>query len=115
MAKLIRRLQRTNKDQYLLTTPKHLVDLLNWHDKAEIEFGFTDGRITLKARKPGFKKGKLSRRLQMTNKNQYLLTIPKHLVDLLNWQQKSSIEFGFSDGKITLKARKPEKKKEVIE
>lgn len=115
MAKLIRRLQRTNKDQYLLTIPKHLVDLLNWQDKAEIEFGFTDGRITLKTRKPGLKKGKLTRRLQKTNKDQYLLTIPKHLVDLLNWQQKSSIEFGFTDGKITLKVRKPEKKKEVVE
>ena len=57
---------------------------------------------------------KLIRRLQRTNKDQYLLTTPKHLVDLLNWQQKSSIEFGFSDGKITLKARKIEKMKKEI-
>jgi len=46
---------------------------------------------------------KLSRRLQKTNKDQYILTIPKQLVDLLGWKEKNRIEFGFEDGKITLR------------
>ena len=56
MAKLSRRLQKTNKDQYILTIPKHLVDLLEWHDKDKIEFGFEDGKITLRKKKRGGRK-----------------------------------------------------------
>lgn len=33
-----RRLQRTNKDQYLLTIPKSLVEILKLKEKDEIEF-----------------------------------------------------------------------------
>lgn len=44
---LSRRLQRTNKGQYLLTVPKQVVDLLGLHDKQEILFGFEKGRIVL--------------------------------------------------------------------
>ena len=47
MARLRRRLQKTNKDQYLLTIPKHLVDLLDWRVKDKIVFGFEEGKLTL--------------------------------------------------------------------
>lgn len=45
--KLNRRLQKTNKDQYILTIPKTLVQLLEWKDKDDIEFGFEHGKITI--------------------------------------------------------------------
>ena len=45
---LSRKLQRTNKDQYILTIPKSIVQLLNWKEQDEIEFGFEEGNITLK-------------------------------------------------------------------
>ncbi|MEK6849654.1 MAG: AbrB/MazE/SpoVT family DNA-binding domain-containing protein [Nanoarchaeota archaeon] len=45
-----RRLQKTNKDQYLLTIPKTLIDLLNWKDKDDIEFSLDKGSITIKRR-----------------------------------------------------------------
>ena len=49
MAKgITRRLQRTPKDQYLLTIPKTLVKILEWNDKDEIDFGFEQGKLTLK-------------------------------------------------------------------
>jgi bifunctional DNA-binding transcriptional regulator/antitoxin component of YhaV-PrlF toxin-antitoxin module len=44
---LIRKLQKTNKDQYTLTIPKNIVQLLNWKDKDEIEFGMEKGKITI--------------------------------------------------------------------
>ncbi len=45
--KLTRKLQKTNKDQFILTIPKSLVQILNWKDKEEIEFGFERGKITI--------------------------------------------------------------------
>lgn len=45
----------------------------------------------------------LTRKLQKTKKEQYTLTIPKHLVQLLGWDEKSIIEFGFDQGKLTIK------------
>ncbi len=48
MESLRRNLQRTNKDQYILTIPKHLVQLLNWQDKSIIEFGFYKDKLTIK-------------------------------------------------------------------
>jgi len=53
--KLARKLQKTNKDQYTLTIPKTLVQLLKWKDKDEIEFGFEKGKITITKEK-GVKK-----------------------------------------------------------
>ena len=47
MAKLSRKLQKTNKDQYILTIPKQLVDLLGWKNKDKVEFGFENGKIVL--------------------------------------------------------------------
>lgn len=44
----------------------------------------------------------LTRKLQKTNRDQYTLTIPKSLIDLLKWNEQSIIEFGFDKGKITL-------------
>lgn len=44
---LIRKLQKTNKEQYILTIPKNIVQLLNWRDKDEIEFGFERGKLTI--------------------------------------------------------------------
>lgn len=45
--RITRRLQKTPKDQYTVTIPKTLVQILGWEDKDEIEFGFEDGKITL--------------------------------------------------------------------
>ena len=45
---ITRKLQRTPKDQYILTIPKTLVQILGWNEKDEIEFGFKDGKLTLK-------------------------------------------------------------------
>ncbi len=57
---LTRKLQRTKKDQYTLTIPKALVELLNLKEQDEIEFNLVDGNITLKksARKRGEKDAK---------------------------------------------------------
>ncbi|MBD3362006.1 hypothetical protein GF358_04425 [Candidatus Woesearchaeota archaeon] len=53
--KITRKLQKTSKDQYILTIPKTLVHLLNWKDKDEIEFGFQKGKITITKGKRGEK------------------------------------------------------------
>ncbi len=45
---ITRKLQRTPKDQYTLTIPKTLVKLLDWNNKDEIDFGFENGKLTLK-------------------------------------------------------------------
>lgn len=44
---LKRRLQKTNKDQYILTIPKALVDILDWKDKDEIKFSLEKGSIKI--------------------------------------------------------------------
>ncbi|MBI2564682.1 AbrB/MazE/SpoVT family DNA-binding domain-containing protein [Candidatus Woesearchaeota archaeon] len=44
---LKRKLQKTNKDQYILTIPKALVEVLNWKDKEVIEFIFDADKIVL--------------------------------------------------------------------
>ncbi|GEM_PF-2928013 len=51
----------------------------------------------------------LTRKLQKTNRGQYTLTVPKQLIDLLDWNTQSVIEFGFDKGKITLQKIKPKK------
>lgn len=48
---------------------------------------------------------KPSRRLQKTNKDQYLLTVPKTLVDVLNWKEKDNIEFSLDKGHIIITRR----------
>jgi bifunctional DNA-binding transcriptional regulator/antitoxin component of YhaV-PrlF toxin-antitoxin module len=45
---------------------------------------------------------KLTRKLQKTSKDQFILTIPKSLVQILEWKEKDVIEFGFDKGKITI-------------
>lgn len=45
-----RRLQRTNKDQYLLTVPKAIVELLQLKEKDEIEFLLHKDGLLLKKR-----------------------------------------------------------------
>lgn len=45
---ILRKLQKTNKEQYLLTIPKTLVDILNWKDKDEIEFVLDKGNVVIK-------------------------------------------------------------------
>ena len=45
---ITRKLQRTPKDQYTLTIPKMLIEILKWSDKDEIEFGFQKGKLTLR-------------------------------------------------------------------
>src|SRR3989344_4057871 len=94
---LQRVLQRNNKDQYTLTIPKHVVQILSWNDKDEVAFNFEQGKLFINKGE-----GQLTRRLQCTNKQQYILTIPKHLVLLLNWQDKCVIRFGFDSGKLSI-------------
>jgi len=45
---ITRKLQRTPKDQYILTIPKTLVKILEWAEKDEIDFGFEQGKLTLR-------------------------------------------------------------------
>ncbi len=112
MPGLRRRLQRTNKDQYTLTIPKQLVQLLGWAAKQQIIFGFEKGRIQISpVEKPHeqqslVRPSGIVRALQKTPKDQYLLTVPKALVQLLGWKDKQEILFGFEKGKITLEAGK---------
>lgn len=51
----------------------------------------------------------LTRRLQKTNRDQYTLTIPKSLIEILDWNEKSEIEIGFDGSKITLQKSKSKK------
>ena len=48
MADIKRKLQKTSKDQYTLTIPKTLVQLLGWSEQDDIAFGFEKGKLTLK-------------------------------------------------------------------
>ncbi len=108
MPGLQRRLQRTNKDQYTLTIPKQLVQLLGWAEKQQIIFGFEKGKITIspvdKTHPPSAAPhpSGLIRTLQTTPKQQYILTIPKALVQLLGLKDKQEILFGFERGKVSL-------------
>jgi bifunctional DNA-binding transcriptional regulator/antitoxin component of YhaV-PrlF toxin-antitoxin module len=45
---ITRKLQRTPKDQYTLTIPKTLVQILGWNDKDEIEFIFEKDKLSLR-------------------------------------------------------------------
>jgi antitoxin component of MazEF toxin-antitoxin module len=45
---ITRKLQRTPKDQYTVTIPKTLVQILDWDDKDEIEFKFELDKLTLR-------------------------------------------------------------------
>ncbi len=45
----------------------------------------------------------VKRKLQRTSKDQYTLTIPKSIVELLGWKEHEPIEFGLDHDKITLK------------
>lgn len=45
---ITRKLQRTPKDQYTLTIPKTLVQILEWADKEEIEFKFEHDKLVLR-------------------------------------------------------------------
>ncbi|MBN1645379.1 hypothetical protein JW851_05090 [Candidatus Woesearchaeota archaeon] len=52
---------------------------------------------------------RLTRKLQKTSKDQFILTIPKNLVQILNWKNQDEIEFGFEKGKITITKAKGKK------
>jgi antitoxin component of MazEF toxin-antitoxin module len=45
--KVARKLQRTPKDQFTLTIPKTLVQVLGWNDKDEIKFSFEEGEVVI--------------------------------------------------------------------
>lgn len=53
---------------------------------------------------------KLTRKLQKTNKDQFILTIPKSLAQILDWKEKDEIEFGLERGKVTITKTKGKKK-----
>lgn len=48
---ITRKLQRTPKDQYTVTIPKTLVQILGWDDKDELEFLFEQDKLVLKRAK----------------------------------------------------------------
>lgn len=48
---LTRKLQRTKKDQYTLTIPKALVELLGLKEQDELEFGLEGDNIVVKKSK----------------------------------------------------------------
>lgn len=48
---LTRKLQRTKKDQYTLTIPKALVELLGLKEQDELEFGLDGDNIVVKKSK----------------------------------------------------------------
>ncbi len=98
-----RRLQKTNKEQYILTIPKTLVEILAWQNKDEIEFKLETNSILIKKSE---KKSKITRNLQKTNKEQYLLTIPKTLIEILNWANKENIQFVLEKNMIRLRNKK---------
>lgn len=39
----------------------------------------------------------MKRKLQKTNKNQFILCIPKGLVEIKGWKKEDDIDFSFSD------------------
>lgn len=47
--------------------------------------------------------GRITRKLQRTPKDQYTVTIPKTLIDILGWENKDEVEFKFEGDKLTLK------------
>lgn len=47
MAEVRRRLQKTNKDQYTVTIPKTLVQVLGWNAKDQVSFSLLDGKVVL--------------------------------------------------------------------
>jgi bifunctional DNA-binding transcriptional regulator/antitoxin component of YhaV-PrlF toxin-antitoxin module len=51
-----RRLQRTSKDQYTITIPKALVEILGLHEQDVFEFSLEKGAIVLKKAQRGGKK-----------------------------------------------------------
>ncbi|MBS3176807.1 hypothetical protein J4457_06255 [Candidatus Woesearchaeota archaeon] len=100
---LVRRLQRTGRDQYILTIPKHLVQILRWQEHQLLSFGFEKGRLSVETTEQEQQLAQhLARKLQCTPKQQFTLTIPKHLVQILHWQNKDEIQFDFEKNKITL-------------
>jgi AbrB family looped-hinge helix DNA binding protein len=53
---LTRRLQRTKKDQYTVTIPKAIVELLGLKEQDVLEFSLDSEKIILKKHKRGVKK-----------------------------------------------------------
>ncbi len=96
---LTRRLQRTNKDQYTVTVPKALVELLGLKARDKISVSIVEKKLVLgKAVRGSGPK----RKLQCTNKDQYTLTIPKALVQVLGLREQDVLVFGLSGSTITL-------------
>lgn len=97
---LSRKLQRTNKDQYTVTIPKALVDLLSWKEQSEITFNHKRNALALSKQR---KKDAISRQLQKTNKDQYTITIPKTFIELLNWKEQQQISFSLDNNNLILR------------
>ena len=76
------------------------MQLLGWDERSVIEFSFEGGKISISLQNE--KNGKLARKLQCTNKGQYILTVPKNIVQLLSWHDKDLIYFLFDSGKLTI-------------
>tara|TARA_Y100000310_G_scaffold249702_1_gene255778 strand:- start:447 stop:611 length:165 start_codon:yes stop_codon:yes gene_type:complete len=49
------------------------------------------------------KKKALSRKLQRTGKDQYTLTIPKALVQILHWKEQDDIQFELEGKTVKIK------------
>lgn len=96
---LTRRLQRTAKGQYTLTVPKALVELLRLKEQQPLAFSLDGVSIVLHV-KPAARS--LTRRLQRTKKDQYTLTVPKALVELIGLKVQDALEFSLDGDKIVL-------------
>lgn len=96
---LTRRLQRTAKSQYTLTVPKALVELLRLKEQQRLAFSLEGASILLHTKPVA--RG-LTRRLQRTKKDQYTLTIPKALVELLGLKEQDLLAFSLSGDRISL-------------
>ncbi|MBN1385667.1 hypothetical protein JW968_01675 [Candidatus Woesearchaeota archaeon] len=95
------RLQYPNSKQYILTIPKNLVLLMRWKEKDIISFSM-DGKAVHLDRQA--EKSGVFSVLQYPQRRQYLLTIPKTLVELKGWKKSEKIIFMLDeDGRLMIK------------
>lgn len=97
---LSRKLQKTNKDQYTVTIPKALIELLDWKEQNELTFYHQKNFLALSKQR---KKDLPSRRLQKTNKDQYTITVPKEFIEKLSWKEQKQITFSLDNNNLILR------------
>ena len=96
---LARLLQRNTNGQYTLTLPKQIVLLLGWKSHEILSFSFLNDAITISKTE---NENDLCRKLQMTNKSQFILTIPKNLIQILKWDDKQKVIFEMTNSSLVI-------------